>query len=135
MVTSQALQVADRTGTYPECVLTVLTDGANRQPPFDPNEVLKVTQTLHPELFTLVFITFETSERVDAEAVGRSLGFRDIISSKALPGETIAEQQKRFRNLMKVYSEALVKRVSTSRVGTSTGKVDPTQSTGFFDTP
>ena len=135
MVTSQALQVADRTGTYPECVLVVLSDGKNRQPPFDAAEVLKVTETLHPELFTLVFISFETSEIVDAKEVARSLGFRDVLESKGKPGETPEQQQKRFRNVMKVFSEQLVKRVSVSRVGTSSGKVDPNQSTGFFDQP
>ncbi len=116
-MTAYALQVRQRTGSNPECVLAVWSDGANNQAPHDTDTVRQVLTSLSPELFTTVFIGFETGERVDFTAIATELGFRDILHSKRLPGETEAQQQQRFRHVMKVFSENLVKRVSTSQIG------------------
>ncbi|MDP2593979.1 MAG: VWA domain-containing protein [bacterium] len=116
-LTAYALQVRARTGSNPECVLAVWSDGANNQRPLDPDVVRQVLTSLSPELFTLVFIGFETGERVDFVQIATELGFRDILHSKAQPGESADDQRRRFRNVMRVFSDKLVKRVSTSQVG------------------
>lgn len=129
-LTSQALQVEDITGSYPECVLMVLSDGANNQAPHNASDVKKVLDKLSPELFTLVFIGFETWERVDFNQIARDLGFRDVLNLKRQPGESEADLRRKLRHLMKVFSSKLVGRVSSSQVGKSTGS---TVSSGFWD--
>jgi hypothetical protein len=129
-LTSQALQIEEMTGTYPECVLVVLSDGANNQAPRDSAEVKKVLDALSGELFTLVFIGFETWERVDFQTIASELGFRDIKDLKKQPGETDDDLKRKMRNAMKVFSEKLVGRVSSSQIGASPGT---TGSTGFWD--
>ena len=136
-LTSYATQISQRTGSLPECVLVFLSDGANNGPPMDAAEIKKVLDKLSPELFTLVFIGFETYESsyVNFEDIAKSLGFRDVTSSKMKPGETKAEMQKRLRNLMGVFSQQLVSRTSTSQVGkgssSKTGsKTTPASSNG-----
>lgn len=128
--TSYALQLAAKTGTHPEVVFAYLTDGANNQPPQDVQSVADVVTQLSRELFTTVFIYFETYERVDGEAIGKALGFSDVMSAKAKPGETKDEMRRRFRHTMKVFSDKLISRASTSRVGQSVPK---TGSTGFWN--
>jgi hypothetical protein len=130
-LTSQALQIEELTGTYPECVLVVLSDGANNQAPRDSAEVKKVLDKLSGELFTLVFIGFETWERVDFKQIAADLSFRDVKDFKNAPGETDEDLKRRMRNAMKVFSQKLVGRVSSSQVGTSSGTT--TGSTGFWD--
>ena len=117
--TAMALQVRRRTGTNPESVIAFFSDGANNQDPKDSDDVFQVLSKLSPELFTLVFVGFETFERVDFNAIALSLGFRDVLDSKLQPGETVDDQRKRFRNVMKVFSGSLTKRASQSLVGSS----------------
>lgn len=128
--TAYALQVANTTGTHPEVTIAVLSDGANNQPPMDASAVKHVVDQLSPELFTTVFLGFETYERVDFRQVAASLGFRDVDESKAQPGESKEDQRRRFRHKMKVFSSQLVKRASQSRVGS--GQSAPGSSTGFW---
>ena len=129
-LTSQALQIEEQTGTYPECVLAVLSDGANNQAPHDNASVKKVLDSLSGELFTLVFIGFETWERVDFKTIAAELGFRDVVDLKRKSGESDDDLRKKMRNVMKVFSEKLVGRVSSSQVGVS---ASGTQSSGFWD--
>ena len=112
-----ALQLRSKTGSNPEVVLAVLSDGANNCRPDDPDIVYRVLSQLSPELFTTVFIGFETNERVDFRAVAQAMGFRDIIHSKREPGETEEDQRRRFRHVMGVFSQSLVKRASRPSVG------------------
>lgn len=133
-VTAQALQIANTTGTNPEVVLAFLSDGANNCAPRDYDPVFQVLSKLDRELFTLVFYGFETEEKVNFAEIARNLGFRDIRESKAKPGETLDERRRRFRHDMKVFSQQLVKRASTSQVGKSKGSVAG-GSTGFWDQP
>ncbi|OHA08445.1 MAG: hypothetical protein A3A44_00870 [Candidatus Sungbacteria bacterium RIFCSPLOWO2_01_FULL_60_25] len=126
-----ALELIHKTGSNPEVVIVVLSDGANNQAPLDPDPVYQVLSKLSPELFTLAFLGFETSERVDFRAVAQAMGFRDIQESKAKPGETLDERRRRFRHLMNVFSGSVVGRMSTSRVG----KAPASGSTGFWQSP
>lgn len=119
---SYATQVRDRTGTNPEVTIVCVGDGANNQPPNNPSQIKAIADKLSPELFTLVFIGFETYEPVDFTTIAKGLGFRDIMDSKAKPGETKDEQRRRFRHVMRVFSSQLIQRVSTSQVGTSSGQ-------------
>lgn len=128
-MTGFALQIAQKTGTNPECVLVCMSDGANNMPPDDTDGVFQVLSKLSPELVTTVFIGFETFENVDFRAVARALGFRDIAHSKADPGETKDDQRRRFRHLMKVFSGSLVSRTSSSMAGS---KPAANGSTGFW---
>lgn len=125
-----ALQIRDKTGTNPETVFACLSDGANNQSPMDPDEVHQVLSKLSPELFTTVFMGFETYEQVDFRSIARSMGFRDITEVKAQPGESKDEQQRRFRHMMRVFSGSLVNRASTPQVGK---KLKPDGSTGYWN--
>jgi hypothetical protein len=129
-LTAQALQVEDITGTHPESVLVVLSDGANNCAPHNAAPVKKVLDSLSRELFTTVFIGFQTWEPVDFTTIATELGFRDILDLKRKPGESDADQRRKLRNLMKVFSSKLVGRVSSSQVGKSAGT---TGSSGFWD--
>lgn len=133
-VTAQALQIAKTTGTNPEITFAVLSDGANNCAPRDYDPVYQVLSKLDRELVTLVFYGFETGEQVNFAEIARNLGFRDIRESKAKPGESLDERRRRFRHDMKVFSQQLVKRASTSQVGKSQGSVG-NGSTGFWDQP
>ncbi len=130
-LTSYALQVRQKTGSNPECVLAVWSDGANNQAPHDPDVVRQLLTSLSAELFTLVFIGFQTNEPVDFVQIATELGFRDIIDSKRQPGETPEQQRQRFRHVMRVFSDSLVKRVSTSQVGKASSRAD--SGTGFWN--
>lgn len=126
-----ALQVRERTGTNPEVIIATFSDGANNQPPMDADDVYQVFSKLSPELFTLVFVGFETFERVDFRAIAQAMGYRDILHSKADPGETKEDQQRRFRHVMKVFSGSITKRASRSKVATA-ASASKTGSTGFW---
>lgn len=128
-----ALQIRDRTGSNPETTLVMFSDGANNQPPMDADDVYQVLSKLSSELFTLVFIGFETGERVDFHAVAQAMGYRDIQESKRAPGETPEQQQRRFRNMMRVYSSQQIQRTSRSKVATATAA--PAGSSSGFWTP
>ena len=130
-LTTQALQVKAETGTHPECCLICVGDGANNQAPLDPRQVKMVMDDLDPRYFTLAFLGFETWEPVDFTSIAQGLGFRDIQAARANPGESIAEQQRRMRHMMKVFSQNLIQRVSSSRVGTSAA-MTPASGTGFW---
>lgn len=134
-LTTQALIVKAETGTHPECTLVCIGDGANRGRPGEASaqDVRTVMESLDPRYFSTVFLGFETWEAVDFKQVGKDLGFRDIQEAKALPGETKADQQKRMRNVMGVFSQNLVKRVSSSQVKTApTGASAAAGGTGFW---
>ncbi len=132
MAVAQSLQLSSVTGTNPEVTIAVLSDGANNQLPREADRICKVLQELSRELFTTVFIGFETWERVDFRAIAQSLGFREIHDSKAQPGETKEDMRRRFRNLMGVFSKQMIARQSTSIVG---AKQAPDGSTGFWVDP
>ena len=129
--TTYALTIRQRTGSNPETVLALWTDGANNCAPFDPEDVRKVLSALSPELFTTVFIGFETGERVNFRDIALSMGFRDIVDSKPVPGETPEQMRQRFRHLMRVFSQSLVNRTSKSQVGQSVSAA-PGAGTGFW---
>lgn len=129
-LTAQALQIENQTGTHPECVLAVLSDGANNCAPHDPAPIKAILDSLSSELFTLVFIGFETGERVDFKKIAANLGFRDVRDLKRKAGETEEDLRREIRHVFKVFSEKLVGRVSTSQVGSS---VSQTGSSGFWD--
>lgn len=130
-LTAQALQVKAETGTHPECCLVCLSDGANREQPRDPSQVKTVLDSLDPRYFSLVFLGFQTWEPVDFNSIAAGLGFRDIQSIVAQPGETKDEQQRRMRHTMKVFSQSIVKRVSSSRVN-ATAQGPANSATGFW---
>lgn len=130
-ITAYSLQLANITGTMPEVTFAVLSDGANNQPPMDHGDVYNVLSKVSPEIFTTVFIGFETFEAVNFRAIAKALGFREIQDlKKQNPNETLAETQQRFRHMFKVFSQRLTKRVSSSMVGQT---AEPDGSTGFFD--
>ena len=122
-----AAKVASITGTLPRTTIALLTDGANNCNP-GAAKVKAIADTLSVEQFDLVLIHFQTREIVDANQVAQDMGFRDVLVSQAKPGETLAEQQKRFRNMMGVFSSALVSR-SKQSVGQKTAGPS---GTGFF---
>lgn len=130
-LTAYALQIRQRTGSNPECVLAFWSDGANNQAPYDPEDVRKVLTSLSPELFTTVFIGFETNEPVDFKQIAVSLGFQHVRHSKLEPGETEEDMRRRFRNDMGVFSKSLVSRVSKSQIGTPVSAT-PGAGTGFW---
>jgi hypothetical protein len=116
-----ALQLMQKTGSYPKCTIAVLSDGANNQPPMDASQVRVVVDGLSVELFDLMFLGFETAERVDFRQVARDLGFREIQESKLQPGEDRAALRRRLRHAMQIFSQSITGSVSKGRVGGSSG--------------
>lgn len=129
-LTAYALDVRQKTGSNPECVLAVLSDGANNDTPHDEDPVYQVVSRLSPELFTTIFIGFETFERVDFRTIANALGFREVWDLKKQAGEDEDGLKRRFRHMMGVFSSQLVKRASSSMVGTKAAKG---ASTGFWE--
>lgn len=130
MGATQALQLSQITGTNPEVTLVCLSDGGNNQSPMDSGPIRDAMKALDPEIFTTVFIGFETNWGADDfQQIAEDLGFREIQEVKAKPGETVEEQKQRFRNCMGVFSQKLIQRASTSTVGITSGGDG---STGFW---
>lgn len=127
MATKEAMEIRAKTGTPPEVVLAVFGDGAENSSDMVTRlngdldkaneEVRKMLTGLSAELFTTVFIGFETDEPVDFTAIANGLGFREVLDSKPKAGESKEEQRRRFRHLMGVFSQSLNTRVSASRAG------------------
>ena len=113
----QATQVYNITRTPPQVTIVCLTDGMNRYPPMDGKKARLALSELDPRFFKTVLIGFETDEIVDFRKVGRDLGFHEVMDSKTQPGETKEQQRARFRHIMGVFSDSLVKHVSSPIVG------------------
>lgn len=120
-VTAYALDIRKKTGTNPEVIVIVMSDGANNQAPFDADVVYQVTSKLSRELFTLAFAGFETFERVDFRQIAQDLGFPEIFEMKMVPGETDEDRRRRFRHLIGIMSSTLVGQVVKTAGSTPTG--------------
>lgn len=130
-LTGYASKIYDRTGTMPESEFVVISDGAeNSSKNRDLERVSKIISSLSIELFTTVFIGFETGESVDFTSIAKDLGFREIMDLKLKPGENDEDIKKRFRKAVNVLSEASIKRGSQTNVGKTS--LDSQGSTGFF---
>lgn len=127
--TAYALDIRNKTGTNPEVVVIVMSDGANNQFPYDPDDVYKITSKLSKELFTLVFAGFETFENVDFKDIAKAIGFPEVFEMKMAPGETTEDRKRRFRHMIGVMSSSLVGHVSKTVVRSNS------QSGGFWQNP
>jgi len=119
--TAYAIQLAQKTGSYPRCTIAVLSDGANNQPPLDAAAVKTAISGLSGELFDLLFLGFETGEPVDFRAIAREMGFSpdQIQDSRPVAGESREQMRRRLRHAMQIFSASITGSVSRSQVGNS----------------
>jgi len=113
-VSVRSAEIINETGSVPKVIVVIISDGANNQPPVNPDNVKKVADDLSNEIFVKGFAGFETGETVDFHDIADQIGFGKPFEMKQQPGESKDDMQRRIRHLFGTLSSSTIKQSATT---------------------
>jgi len=98
-------------GVQTKCIVVVMSDGGNNTGTLSPDPVKKLAEDcIKSEMFYLVYVGFKQHSSDNLEAIGKSMGFPNVLTAAKSPSE--------MRKAMGLVSQSII-RASQTQVGPS----------------